>query len=390
MAVLLWVLFLFYQIYNLISWTFGKIFIFIIYKELQHSPILHDVSEWNAQPWYSTGGTRAKKYLQGPDGKYYYFKRSQFKPGKDYRFEFWSEIIASKIGRPLGLNVLNYDIAIDGEVMGCISKSMIDPDKEELIEGIKYLQAYDNTFNPENVKQRNVYTFQLIEKALKQFNLGAFLRDIIEIIVFDAIIGNSDRHQENWALINEYTVVSKSLTMVEKEVREKGFEKLPKFIKRIYKRFVDQEKNQFNFEGTKAKLTFHKPKSASPIYDNGSSLGRELTESKVTQLLQNQKELNIYINRGTSEIHWENAKLDHFSLIKKILDSSHGEVARDVLRRVLYLYDETKIATIVNGIDNLVPESLSYYKLPDDRKQLIIKMITLRVEKLKELGNERI
>ena len=110
---------------------------------------LYDITtQWNPQPWYSTGGTRAKKYIQSPEGKYYYFKRSQFKPGKDYKFEFWSEIIACEIGESLGFNVLHYDIATDGDIMGCISASMIDPDKEELVEGIKYLQALDNTFTP--------------------------------------------------------------------------------------------------------------------------------------------------------------------------------------------------------------------------------------------------
>lgn len=59
---------------------------------------LYDISTWNSQPWYNTGGTRAKKYVQSRDGKYYFFKRSQLKPGKDYKFEFWSEIIACQVG----------------------------------------------------------------------------------------------------------------------------------------------------------------------------------------------------------------------------------------------------------------------------------------------------
>ena len=60
---------------------------------------------WNEQFWFSTGGTRAKKYLLSPDGKYYYFKRSQykeptnFKPGKDFKYEFWSEVIAYELGK---------------------------------------------------------------------------------------------------------------------------------------------------------------------------------------------------------------------------------------------------------------------------------------------------
>jgi hypothetical protein len=353
-------------------------------------PKLYNISTWNSQPWYNTGGTRAKKYLQGPDGMYYYFKRSLLKSGKDYKFEFWSEIIASEVGHLLGVEVLRYDIAADNEIMGCICQSMINPDKEELIEGIKYLQAYDPSFNPENTKQRYLYTFRLIEEALELFSLENFIDKIIEIIVFDSIIGNSDRHQENWAFISEYTLITKSLKSIEKEVNEKGFEKLPGFLKRIYKRFIDVDKNRFNKEGTAAMLHFHKPKSAAPIYDNGSSLGRELLDERITYLLENQSELLVYISKGTSEIHWNGQKLDHFSLIKQLLNSPHAKIVNKVIKRVISLFDGTKIAQIVFEIDNLVPESLAHYRLPGNRKQLIIKMIILRVEKLKEIVNEGI
>lgn len=68
-------------------------------------PVLFIITEeWQEQYWFSTGGTRAKKYLQRPDGKFCYFKRSQFKPatatrpGKNYKYEFWSEVIAYELG----------------------------------------------------------------------------------------------------------------------------------------------------------------------------------------------------------------------------------------------------------------------------------------------------
>jgi hypothetical protein len=230
--------------------------------------------------------------------------------------------------------------------MGCICQSMINPDKEELIEGIKYLQAYDPTFNPENTKQRYLYTFQLIEQALALFSLEIFIDKIIEIIVFDSIIGNSDRHQENWAFINEYTTL--------------------------------------NIVGG-ATVRYGITKSAAPIYDNGSSLGRELLDGRITQLLEKPSELAAYISKGTSEIHWNNQKVDHFGLIRQLLNSSYAEIVTKVIKRVESLFDGTKIAQIVNEIDNLVPNSLVHYKLPGNRKQLIIKMIVLRIEKLKEL-----
>jgi hypothetical protein len=319
---------------------------------------LYDITSWNAQLWYNTGGTRAKKYIQSRDGKYYFFKRSQLKPGKDYKFEFWSEIIASQVGQFLGFKVLGYDIAIDGDIMGCICASMIDPDKEELIEGLRYLQAYDNTFTPEKTSLRKLYSFQLIEKTLAQFRLERFMEGIIEILVFDSIIGNSDRHQENWAFIDEYS----------------GFTELVKI-------FPELSDMLFGVEA---------PKSLAPIYDNGSSLGRELSDDKVVQLLQDEAQIERYIDRGTAEIHWNDQKINHFDLISHLLKSPYQPTVKMILKRVESRFDERNIAQIVGEIDNLVPSTHIHYIIPPSRKQLIIKMICSRVVRLKKLLNEGI
>ena len=137
--------------------------------------IFYNISDWSEQSWWNTGGTRDKKiYLNPQDGELYYFKQSFKKGQRDYKHEFWSEIIASEIGMILGFDILCYDIAIHEGVVGCISKSMINQASEELVEGGKYLQAFDNTFNPKNVKQRNQYTFELIVGALNLFQKEIF------------------------------------------------------------------------------------------------------------------------------------------------------------------------------------------------------------------------
>ena len=175
--------------------------------------------QWSPQFWVSTGGTRAKQYLESPDGRYYYFKRSQYKattatrPGKDFKYEFWSEVIASEVGRLLEFNTLRYDIAVYGDIMGCISKSMLRPDGEDLVEGVRYLQGFSRNYNPDDKSHRTMYTFQLIEQALRAAKLGDEMAYIIELIVFDALIGNGDRHQENWAFINRQELL---LEVIEK------------------------------------------------------------------------------------------------------------------------------------------------------------------------------
>ena len=105
--------------------------------------------DWTHLQWVNTGGTRAKKFLQNPDGDYFYFKRSQLKPGKDYTYEFWNEIIVSEIGQLLGFNMLEYHLAIYNDVAGCISKSMI-AENEELIEVVKFFSAVAGVITSNN------------------------------------------------------------------------------------------------------------------------------------------------------------------------------------------------------------------------------------------------
>ncbi len=352
--------------------------------------------KWSEQFWFSTGGTRAKKYLLAPNRKYYYFKRSQYKPasenktGKDFKYEFWSEVIAYEIGILLGFDILKYDIAIDGEIMGCISESMIDSEKEELVEGVKYLQAFDNTYNPEDKTHQKRYTFQIIEDALDEFEDGKSKDKIVEMIVFDALIGNGDRHQENWAIINEFTLFSKALNEVEQEVKRKGFNKLSRISKFFMKHIIDRTKNKFNQIGEAAKLTVYRPKKFAPIYDSGSSLGRELLNERVEEFVRSKEALEKYIQNGFSEIHWKGQKLNHFELIRQLMDSSYNEIVKSVINRVNERFDEQKITNIVLTIDQTVPESHAHYRIPELRKQLIIKMVTLRFEKLRELINEGI
>jgi hypothetical protein len=122
-------------------------------------PEMFDISNWNVQQWYNTGGTRTKKYLQSPDGKYFYFKRSYIKPNREYIYEFWSEVVAYQLGLIIGFDVLKYDIAYDNEGMGCIAENMINADNEELVEGIQYIKAL-NQRSFKSLKNRRTLCLQ--------------------------------------------------------------------------------------------------------------------------------------------------------------------------------------------------------------------------------------
>ena len=85
---------------------------------------------------------------------------------------------------------------------------MIDPLKEELQEGYKWLTGFDTKYD---IYDDEAYTFQSIERMLNAiFKQENFINKIIEIIVFDSIIGNEDRHQENWSIIVTNQLVNNS------------------------------------------------------------------------------------------------------------------------------------------------------------------------------------
>ncbi len=123
---------------------------------------------------------------------------------KDYPTEFWSEIVASQLGDILELPVLRYDIASHRSTLGCISKNMAS-ENESIIEGVRVITKIDTTFiENENFKKNHDLT--RIHKGLAIFGLPDFKRISVEMLLFDCIIGNTDRHSENWAVIkNEST-----------------------------------------------------------------------------------------------------------------------------------------------------------------------------------------
>ncbi|UCS92151.1 hypothetical protein KZP23_15735 [Echinicola marina] len=347
---------------------------------------LYEIDSWSEQLWWNTGGTRDKKIYQNPeDGTIYYFKQSYRKGKMDYQHEFWSEIIAYEVGEFLGFDVLPYHIALRNEVVGCISKSMIDPESEELVEGGKYLQAFDHTFKPEDSNTRSRYNFDLIIKALSSFDLPQYTQNIINIIVFDALIGNSDRHQENWAVINEHSMMTKTLSEVRKDYEKDQFKAYPYIYKKIYN-FFYTKKGKIRKEVEHAQLMLPKETRFAQIYDSGCCFGRELLDEKVSILLRDDKALNKYIDKGKSEIHWEGKKVNHFELVTSILeDEELKPMVLKSLEEMVKRFDKKKIEQIVNNIDQELVKMGNPKILPTDRKEMIIKLLILRFRKLEAI-----
>lgn len=221
------------------------------------------------------------------------------------------------------------------------------------------------------------------------------MQHVISMLVFDAIIGNSDRHQENWAVISGITKATKRITQVERLGRllaqltplappmrwfwrMKIVKDAVGWIESIY----DAEKQTLRPEIQDARLYEGTNKRFAPLYDNGSSLGRELEEEAVLRLLNNPPELDRYLTRGKSEIHWNERKLSHFELLSELLKTRHRELVLQVIQKVRVHFNKDKIRELVESVDDELPASHNVYSLPGNRKKLITEMISLRCQKL--------
>ena len=340
----------------------------------------YDITNWNEKPWFQTGGTRSKVIIENPENrKIYYFKTSLKKEKIDYKYEFWSEIIASEVGTLLGFDLLRYDIAFNSKEIGCISESMTQEGVNKLTEGVSYLTGYDTTYNPKDKNSKKQYTFQLIFEALGFFQLSRFAENIIQIIIFDSIIGNSDRHQENWGIITAYNDIIATIEEIAKK-EKKGF-----LEKQLFSLLaITSKAKRKDLEKVVKNLHLIMPGNFSQIYDSGSCLGRELSDEKTEQMLMDKSLIDTYIRKGVSEIHWEGKKLNHFDLIRKV-NNVQPEMVRKTIQKVISNYNENKIQSIVNNIDLNLPKKLVSNKLPIKRKELVIKLITLRIQNLTEL-----
>ncbi|MBI2730146.1 MAG: hypothetical protein HYX40_05245 [Sphingobacteriales bacterium] len=70
--------------------------------------------------------------------------------------------------------------------------------------------------------------------------------------------------------------------------------------------------------------------------------------------------------------------------------SEYSKTVETIISRVTEKWNGSEIEKMVQEIDRKVPESHHIYKIPDNRKQLIFKIITLRRQRLETLIHERV
>lgn len=219
-------------------------------------PILEVQPEW--APQTENMGSKQKFWylLPGDTESYWLFKY----PRRADSGEHWAEKIAAEVAGLLGVPHARVELAEHQGNRGSITENIV-PEHHDLIHGnevlesaILYQDSSDLNFHSSSHTLENIWlafdsTFGSDAVRLEAKNRFA------EYLVLDAVVGNTDRHSENWGILQRQNA---SRTIV----------------------------------------------SLAPSYDHGSSLGHELLDARRDRWLREGEGADVYTERGRGQIYW--------------------------------------------------------------------------------------
>ncbi len=170
-----------------------------------------DVSGWSYEHEEPLG-SKPKRWLRDPDsGTYWLMKDATFNKRSDgsvYRKgDDWAERIGCAVAETLALPAADVELAAGGPgaqtALGVISRSVLLAG-ESLVHGNELLAEVG--VSGTDPYDRTGYTLDAVRLSLAQVDPpasgGLSTWDaFVGYLIFDALVGNTDRHQENWAVI---------------------------------------------------------------------------------------------------------------------------------------------------------------------------------------------
>lgn len=238
-------------------------------------------------------------------------KRWLFKEARPNTGEDWAEKVAAEIAHELGITAATVELAEYGDKRGCISLNFVDVEAgEALIHGNEVLAWEVTGYDKSKVFRQADHTLENLRAAIRALFDPALangaLTQLAGYIVLDALIGNTDRHHENWGL----------------RLRMRSNSGQPEL-------------------------------EVAPSFDHASSLGRELRDERRQQLLM-EKKVAWYLQKGRGGIFRDAAQAHGENPLRLVLAAAreHPAYFRPALSKVAAL-DPQVIRRIVSAI----PES---------------------------------
>ncbi len=228
------------------------------------------------------------------------------------------------------------ELAIISGQLRFLSRYFLDSKHQELVHGVDIFAGFvfDRDFVEEiehNALAREFFTFQFAAKAIK-FAFPTECQEIIDnfvkLLVFDAIVGNNDRHFYNWGVV----------------------------------KYIDSDQRSY----------------FSPIFDTARGLFWNDNEQKIVNNINQKRQLERYLKKYISnsfpKTGWEGEKnLNHIELIDKIrqFDCRYSAIIDDLLT-------ENKEKKVIKMISSQFIGLLSVERLTIINKCLELRFSLLR------------
>ncbi|MBC6442751.1 MAG: HipA domain-containing protein [Rhodobacteraceae bacterium] len=159
-----------------------------------------DFDDWSREEEVPTGSREKATLIDPKTGLHHIYKF----PGKHREHQVWSELLASCIaGDLLGWDVQHTSIACLGNRHGNLLRYVYEPESETFTEGWQFCTRVDPDFD---VVKGTRHTLPLIIRVCdglldKDLKRDDFMDFWARGLALDTLISNTDRHAENWAII---------------------------------------------------------------------------------------------------------------------------------------------------------------------------------------------
>lgn len=258
-----------------------------------------------------------------------------FKIPRENTGEHWAEKVAAEVAELLDIPCADIELAKFRDTKGSCSKSFINQEKHpELIHGNEILAGRVLGYEKNKKYGQSDHTYANIRNAIAKMGSKSesqrALKHFAGYIVLDGLIGNTDRHHENWAFL----------------------------------KWTDEQKQTHQV--------------LAPTFDHASSLGRELLDEKREMLIKENR-VEWYIDRGQGAIFAQpddDKGLNPFELLEFAYEQ-HPDIFQSWLAKTQEV-DPEQFKQILNRI----PDSF----ISDIERKFALRMLEINLNRLNELA----
>lgn len=306
-----------------------------------------DVTDWDQDEFVVfPQGARAKSAYISPDAPLdpvirprwrYLLKMSR----GCYPEQFWGEVVAYRIACLMGVPVPPAFVAIHRSTgaAGALIEWFYEEGAQNFVWAGEFLQKINENFDRERGSTHCVQDNEILARSFAMGRVGRerlFTQDWrqwwVDALLFDALIGNTDRHQDNWG-----------------------------FVFRTSEPYI----------------------SLAPLFDNGTSLGSERHQRKFVHW--GEKDFAKYIENGKHHIRWRMAsgveEQGHVALVRLAL--ARWPSTRTVAQSRLNF----SAADMAQSIDDLAALD-SPVPFGSERRSFMLELLTRRLAVLQDIVHD--